>query len=112
MAFANAGEFFTGLQANFSDPATRSSLQELGVTYHFVLTGDGGGDFTIDLKALTTSATAPASSDCKITMATSDFVGVVNGTVMSQQLFMMGKLMIEGDMTLALRLEQVFNAAK
>ncbi len=112
MAFANANEFFTSLSAKFEDPATRASLNELGAVYHFSLSGDGGGDFCIDLKNLTYADSAPASSDCKVGMTAEDFVGVVNGTIMSQQLFMMGKLMIEGDMTLALRLEQVFNAAR
>jgi putative sterol carrier protein len=112
MAFLNASEFFSSLESSFSDAATRTSLQELGAIYHFSLTGDGGGEYTIDLKALTVSATAPASSDCKVTLTTADFIGVVNGTVMSQQLFMMGRLAIDGDLGLALKLEQVFNAAK
>jgi len=112
MAISNPSEFFISLSEKFGDATVASSLKELGAVYLFALTGDGGGEYTIDLKALSTSSGATASFDCKVTMAASDFLGVINGTVMSQQLFMMGKLMIEGDMSLALRLEQVFSAAR
>lgn len=44
--------------------------------------------------------------DCKITVSEDDFVGMWEGDLSGQQLFMMGKISVEGDMGLALKLQK------
>ncbi|MFT7623009.1 MAG: putative sterol carrier protein [Myxococcota bacterium] len=113
MAFENAAAFFSKLSTSIeSDEAAKTRLADLGATYLFSLAGDGGGDFTLDCKSGTVSEAA-GEFDCKVGMAARDFLGMINREdgYQGQQLFMMGKLMIEGDMTLALQLEQVMSAA-
>ena len=113
MQISNAAEFFDAIGARLdSDPKARAALQEIGATYQFVLNGDGGGSWSLNLAQATVRAGADAA-DCTVEMAARDFVGMVNGEegYAGQQLFMLGKLMISGDMTLALQLESVFRQA-
>ena len=112
MAFENAADFFSKLNDRIaSDEDAKAKLADIGATYLFSLNGEG--DWTLDLKSGTATEGA-GEFDCKVGMEARDFVGMINGEegYQGQQLFMMGKLMIEGDMTLALQLEQVMSAAR
>ena len=110
MAYENAASFFQDLNGRVTgDADAQASLKEIGATYLFKVNGDDGGAWTLNLSELTLTE-GEGDADCTVTMEAEDFMAMVNGEANGQQLFMMGKLMIEGDMTLALRLEQVFSA--
>jgi putative sterol carrier protein len=82
-------------------------------TYQFDLTGDGGGTYHICVgeggcEVSEGSATSP---NITITMAASDYVDMINGKLNPQMAFMGGKLKIKGDMSLALKMQQLFPTA-
>ena len=49
------------------------------------------------------------SPSITITCTSEDWVKIVNGELNGQQAFLMGKLKIQGDMTLAMKLQSVFS---
>ena len=47
-----------------------------------------------------------------ITVSAEDWLGMLNGSLNPMQAFMSGKIKIDGDMTLAMSLQQVMNLAQ
>ena len=92
--------------------ANADSAKEIGAVYQFNINGDGGGNWILDLTKPEVRSGQEESAECTVTMDAGDFVDMVKGDVQGQQLFMLGKLMIEGDMGLALRLQQVFESVE
>lgn len=88
-------------------PAQQAAAKELDAVYQFHITGDDGGDWFIDLRSCTVNGGEADDADCTITIADSDFVNLVSGSVQGPQLFMMGKLQIAGNMGLAMKLGTV-----
>jgi len=88
------------------NPDVASSI---GAAYTFHIEGDDGGVWTVDLRKEADWVTGAEIDDaaCIIHCESGDFVDMVTGTVPGPQLFMMGKLRVEGDMGLALKLGQV-----
>jgi putative sterol carrier protein len=82
-----------------------SAAGAVGAIYKFVLEGEGGGTWIVNLKGSPSISTSDGPSDCTIKMAASDFVEMLEKRVLGQDLFFAGKLQIEGDMGLALKLE-------
>ena len=84
-------------------------VQKINSSYPFDLTGDGGGTWVVDLTKREdfVSTTPHASPSVTITMAASDFVQLVQGKLNGQMAFMTGKLKLKGDMSLALKLQQI-----
>ncbi|MCA9551192.1 MAG: SCP2 sterol-binding domain-containing protein [Myxococcales bacterium] len=78
-------------------------------SYQFDLTGDGGGKWVVDLTEPGGKVFAGEKADpgVTVTMTASDFVDLVNGKLNGQMAFLQGKLKIKGDMSLALKLQQV-----
>jgi putative sterol carrier protein len=83
--------------------------EKIKSSYQFDLTGDGGGKWAVDLKTPPGQVTegeieAPSVT---ITMAAKDFVDLVEGRLNGQMAFMQGKLKLKGDLSLALKLQQL-----
>ena len=79
-------------------------------TIQFKLTGDGGGDYYVEIKdgtAKVTQGTAP-SPNMTMTLAAQDYVDLIGGKLNGQMAFMSGKLKIAGDMGAALKLQKLF----
>jgi putative sterol carrier protein len=91
------------LEAN---PDLASSIN---ASYVFDLTGDEGGQWTLDLTSSPGTVKEGAIEDpnLTVTMKAEDFVKLVEGSLNPQMAFMSGKLKIKGDMPLALKLQQI-----
>jgi putative sterol carrier protein len=87
-------------------------LSSIGAVYKFVLDGDGGGTWLVDLKSSLTVKKEDGPAGCTVRMASTDFVDLFEGRANGQALFFGGKLKVEGDMGLALKLESLTSAIK
>jgi putative sterol carrier protein len=83
--------------------------QNKSASYQFDLTGDGGGQWVVDLTQSPAQVKGGTmdSPGVTITMTAADFIALVNGKLNGQMAFMQGKLKIKGDMSLALKLQQI-----
>jgi putative sterol carrier protein len=91
--------------------ANPSIASNFNAIYRFVLTGDGGGTWRVNLKDAPGLSVGDGPSDCTLSLAASDFLDLISGKANGQQLFFSGKLRIEGDMSLALKLQHLADLA-
>ncbi len=82
-------------------------------TYQFDLTGDDGGTYNVKIadQKCDVKEGAADSPNITITMTAADYLDMVNGKLNPQMAFMGGKLKIKGDMSLALKMQQLFPTA-
>jgi len=83
---------------------TPAIADQIGATYRFELSGDGGGTWVATLKNPPKIEEADGPADCVLKLAASDFVELMEGRAEAPQLFFAGKLLIEGDLGLAMKL--------
>ena len=84
-------------------------VQKINAIYQFNISGPGGGAWSVDCTqpgGKIQAGTAP-SPKCTVAAVDSDFLAIVNGKLNAQMAFMSGKLRIQGDMGLALKLQQI-----
>jgi putative sterol carrier protein len=89
--------------------------KEVGHVFQMNITGDNGGEWTID-----TSATGPSckagkvdNAECAITISDVDFEKLSeNPQANGMQLFFAGKLKVQGNQMLAMKLQKLFDLAK
>ena len=109
----NAQDLFDNLVpqglAQYPDKA-----RELNAIYCFKISGDGGGDWTVDTVANPPSCTKGASdkAQCTIEVSNEDFNTMLSDPNAGMQLFFAGKLTVTGDVTLAMKLQQLFELAR
>ncbi len=85
-------------------------VTKINSSYKFIINGDGGGTWVVDLTKPGGAITAgDGDAKCSITMASQDFVDLMNGKLNPQMAFMSGKLKVAGDMGLALKLGSLLN---
>jgi putative sterol carrier protein len=84
-----------------------SLAKQIGAVYKFVLSGEGGGTWIMDLRDDPKVVESDGEAQCTLTLAASDYVDMMEGRVQGQALFFMGKLQIEGDMGLAMKLQSL-----
>ncbi len=96
---------------NISEKVDKSKAEGMNATYQFVITGDDGGEWWVKLAEGSVEGGEGQADNPSITltMADSDFASLVSGDLNGQQAFLTGKLKIQGDMTLAMKLQSVFN---
>jgi len=93
--------------------AGRSDLAtSIGAVYKFVLEGADGGTYLLDLKDKLAVIPGDGPAGCTIRMASSDFVDLFEGRANGQALFFAGKLKVDGDMGLALKLSALTDILK
>jgi len=82
-----------------------------GAIYQFNVTGDGAGDWFVDFAASppVVGAGQHDEAKCTVTLAGEDLLAIVGGQLNPQMAFMGGKLKINGDMALALKLSQILS---
>lgn len=98
-------DFFDKLQIDAKKTAG------MNATYQFVSTGDGGGNWFVKITNGDTQVGSgmDANPTIVLTAATQDWLDMMNGKMNGQTAFLTGKLKIQGDVTLAMKLESLFN---
>ncbi len=84
--------------------------REIGAVYLFKITGEGGGEWTVDLKADPPSCKrgAAGTPQCTIEVAHEDFKNMLSNPALGMQLYFQGKLKVSGDPMLATKLQKLF----
>jgi putative sterol carrier protein len=85
----------------------KDQVKQIGAVYKFALAGDGGGTWIMDLTDNPSIKESDGDAQCTIKMAAADFVDMFEGRANGQQLFFSGKLRVEGDMGLAMKLQKL-----
>src|SRR5689334_12465572 len=84
-------------------------VAKVNAVYQFNISGQGGGQWSVDCTTpggAVTSGTS-AAAKCTVNRTDADFLAIVNGKLNPQMAFMSGKLKIQGDMGLAMKLQQI-----
>lgn len=89
----------------------RDKASSVGARYKFVLKGEGACTFVLNLTNDPGVLEGDAEADCTIRVAATDFVRMAEGEVDSRDLFFGGKLKVDGDMGLALKLKKMVASA-
>jgi len=97
--------------ANLEDKVNKDKAAGMNAVYQFDISGDDGGQWAVtiadgDAKVAEGTAENPSIT---ISMTDENFVDLVTGKLNGQTAFLTGKLKIQGDMTLAMKLQTVFN---
>ena len=87
-------------------------LSSVGAVYKFALEGEGGATYLVDLKNALTVTEGDGAAACTIRMTATDFVDLFEGRANGQALFFGGRLRVEGDMGLALKLQTLTDIVK
>lgn len=85
----------------------QEEARAIDAVYKFVLDGEDGGTWVVSLRDPVTVSESDEDAQCTIALTSQDFVDMFEGRVNGQQLFFAGRLRIDGDMQLALKLQQL-----
>ena len=88
--------------------------REVNAIYGFKISGEGGGDWTVDLTSDPPTCVRGDSgkSQCTIDIAHDDFKTMLSDPNAGMQLYFQGKLRVSGDPMLAMKLQQLFELSK
>ncbi len=81
----------------------------LDAVYLFDITGENEGKWTLTCAdgAATIAEGEQGEIGCTISMTDSDFVDMIQGNANAQMLFMTGKLRVQGDIGLAIKIQAI-----
>jgi len=84
-------------------------VSKINAVYQFNISGPGGGSWSVDCTAPGGRIAEGSASNarCTVTATDGDFLAIVNGKLNPQMAFMSGRLKIQGDMGLAMKLQQI-----
>lgn len=99
-------DWFMSLPARFKPEAAG----DLKAVYYFNVTGDGGGDYAITVAdgAAKVEKAKPEKPDLTITISSADMSAIGSGELDPVAAFMTGKLQLEGDIALAMKMGDMF----
>jgi putative sterol carrier protein len=92
--------------------AHADTAKQIGAKYQINITGEGGGEWYIDVSDSGPKAEKgnPGTAECTISMTTEDFQKLhENPQANGMQLFFAGKLKVEGNTMLAMKLQKLFS---
>ena len=104
MSAATAREFFEGLPDRVAHSASRT--RGLRATYRFDVEGTGSWRVEVDDGAVSVSE-SDAAADCVIAVPEALFLRIVRGEQSPMGAFLMGKIRVQGDTALAMRLKDL-----
>jgi len=87
--------------------------KEVNAIYCFKITGDGGGEWTVDLTIDEPTCVQgdTGNAQCSIEVEHDDFKQMLSDPQAGMQLYFQGKLKVTGDPMLATKLQQFFQLA-
>ena len=88
--------------------------KEVGAIYGFKVTGDGGGEWTVNLKAdpPTCERGDNGTAECTLEVTSEDFAAMLADPQQAMQLYFQGKLKVSGDPMLAMKLQSFLDLAR
>ena len=88
--------------------------REVNAIYAFKISGEGGGDWTVDctIDPPTCVKGDTGKAQCTIEVAHEDFKQMLADPNAGMQLYFQGKLRVSGDPMLAMKLQQFFEIAR
>ena len=88
--------------------------REVNAIYGFKVSGDGGGEWTVDLTSNPPACVRgdTGKSQCMIAVSNEDFKTMLSDPEAGMQLYFQGKLIVTGDPMLAMKLPQLIDLAK
>ena len=104
MAATSAREFFEDLAAGTESGSART--RGLTATYRFDVEGAGSWRVSVDDGSVSVSET-DAAADCVIAVPEELLLRIVRGAQSPMGAFLMGKIRVEGDAALAMRLKDL-----
>jgi len=105
MAAETAREFFEQLAARTAGGSDRT--RGLTATYRFDVEGAGSWRVQVDDGAVSVSE-SDADADCVIAVSEDTLLGIVSGRQSPTGALLMGRIRLEGDAALAMRLRDLF----
>ncbi len=104
---ASIQEFFDGLAGRVDSGKTA----DMEASFQFIATGDGGGEWYVNIVNGKTDVVKGTIENPTIVLTADagDWLDLINGDLNGQMAFLTGKMQIEGDVTLAMKLESLFN---
>lgn len=80
----------------------------------FNFTGDGGGEYVMDIHDGKCEVTEGTADDVKttLTVEASDWVDIIEGRLDAMKAFMGGKLKLKGDVGFMLKFQQMFDPSR
>lgn len=83
--------------------------RKIGGVFEFVLDGEGGGTWHLDMNEPKVVQGPAEKWDVRIRMKASDFVELATGKLNPTMAYMTGRLKVEGNISLALKLQAVLS---
>ncbi len=92
-----------------ANPDQTAKIKDINAVIQIVLTGEGGGDYYMELAGgqIKTSKGKADAPKLTITQSIGDWRDINAGRLNPQMAFMSGKLKISGDMSLAMKLGSI-----
>jgi sterol carrier protein 2 len=109
MESATATQFMTDTLAS-RITGNPDRARKIGGIYEFVIDGDGGGTFTLDATVPEVREGPSPNPGCRIRIGSTTFLDLVAGRVNPMSAFAQQKLRVEGNVALAIRLQDFLNA--
>lgn len=102
----SVAQFFEEVPSRVSS----DKVQGMNAVFQFNVTGDGGGEWNVKVAdgAAQVAQGAAEAPSITLTASDADFLNIVKGELNGQTAFLTGKLKIQGDMTLAMKLASIF----
>ena len=98
---ATARDKLLEIQAKLAAEPTTPA--ELGGVCQLVLEGDGGGSWLLRFRGTPSVAEGAGEADCTLRLSAEDCLELTEGRSDTRQLFFSGRLRVEGDLGLAIR---------
>jgi predicted lipid carrier protein YhbT len=90
----------------------RALATDIGAVYKFVLHGEGGGTFVISLCDPPGVTEGDLAAQCTLHLSADDFVDMFESRIDSRHLFFAGKLKVEGNIGLGLKLKKFLDSIR